>query len=101
MEKGTSESSFNTQNSWIVELSLSLSPSMKNIYVIFLRVGPQIKLDDSHAALQRIDNRHIAGITAQLVPGQVRIVASVNVIVGQWSSHILMDLKVMNTSTYI
>lgn len=68
---------------------------MKNIYVIFFRVWPQIKLHNSHAALQRVYDRNVAGITAQLIPSQVCVVASVNVIVGQWSSHILMNLQVM------
>ena len=69
-------------------------PSMKNIYIIFSRVRPDVQFNYSHTSLQSFYNWNVAAITAELVPSQVRIMACIYVIVGQGSGHILVNLKI-------
>lgn len=66
---------------------------MNNIDIVFCGVRPHIKLYNSYTLPQCFNYRNITTITTELIPSKVGIVTCVNEIVGQWSSHIMMNLE--------
>ena len=56
---------------------------MEDVDVVLGGVWPHVELDDPDAPLQRLDDGHVAAVAAELVPGEVGVVARVDVVVGE------------------
>jgi len=66
---------------------------VKNINIVFVGIGPYIQFNDSNTFLQRINNRYLTTVTAQLITSQIRIMTSEYEIMRYRSIHVMMHLK--------
>lgn len=65
---------------------------MNNINIIFGRIRPHIKLNNTYTSVKCIYDGDFASITAELIPSKVGIVTCINEVMGQRGIHILVHL---------
>lgn len=66
---------------------------MEDVNVVLCGIGPHVELDDSDPSLERPDDGNVAAIAAELVAGEVRVVARVDEVVGERLRHVVADLR--------
>lgn len=65
---------------------------MEDVDVILGGIGPHVELDDPDAPLERLDDWDVAAVAAELVAGEVGVVAGVYEVVGERRGHVVVDL---------
>lgn len=67
-------------------------PAMEDADVILGGVGPHVELDDADAPLESPDDGEVAAVAAELVAGEVGVVAGVDEVVGERGGHVVVHL---------
>lgn len=66
---------------------------MEDVDVVPGGIGPHVELDDPDALLQRLDDGDVAAVAAELVAGEVGVVARVDEVVGERRGHVVVHLR--------